>query len=112
VVAEGARRRGPVGGGRRRPRGGVVVREGGGRRGGGARKGGGEHGASPSVSTTPPATWRRGGGRSTEPVRLESHKHVINIIMGFRDMGCYTDPLNGPVRSPFYPPLISDNKSF
>jgi hypothetical protein len=22
---------------------------------------------------------------------LESHKHVINIIMGFRDMGCYTD---------------------
>jgi hypothetical protein len=21
---------------------------------------------------------------------LESHKHVINIIMGFRDMGCYT----------------------
>jgi hypothetical protein len=20
---------------------------------------------------------------------LESHKHVINIIMGFRDMGCY-----------------------
>jgi hypothetical protein len=23
---------------------------------------------------------------------LESHKHVINIIMGFRDMGCYTVP--------------------
>jgi hypothetical protein len=24
---------------------------------------------------------------------LESHKHVINIIMWFRDMGCYTvDP--------------------
>jgi hypothetical protein len=22
---------------------------------------------------------------------LESHKHVINIIMGFRDMGCYSD---------------------
>jgi hypothetical protein len=22
---------------------------------------------------------------------LESHKHVINIIMWFRDMGCYTD---------------------
>jgi hypothetical protein len=21
---------------------------------------------------------------------LESHKHVINIIMGFREMGCYT----------------------
>jgi hypothetical protein len=21
---------------------------------------------------------------------LESHKHVINIIMGFRDTGCYT----------------------
>jgi hypothetical protein len=21
---------------------------------------------------------------------LESHKHVINIIMGFRDMGCYS----------------------
>jgi hypothetical protein len=21
---------------------------------------------------------------------LGSHKHVINIIMGFRDMGCYT----------------------
>jgi hypothetical protein len=20
---------------------------------------------------------------------LESHKHLINIIMGFRDMGCY-----------------------
>jgi hypothetical protein len=24
---------------------------------------------------------------------LESHKHVINIIMGFRDMGCYTHAL-------------------
>jgi hypothetical protein len=24
---------------------------------------------------------------------LESHKHVINIIMWFRDMGCYTTPL-------------------
>jgi hypothetical protein len=24
---------------------------------------------------------------------LESHKHVINIIMGFRDMRCYTHPL-------------------
>jgi hypothetical protein len=24
---------------------------------------------------------------------LESHKHVINIIMGFRDMGCYRLPL-------------------
>jgi hypothetical protein len=23
---------------------------------------------------------------------LESHKHVINIIMGFRDMGCYRGP--------------------
>jgi hypothetical protein len=23
---------------------------------------------------------------------LESHKHVINIIMGFRDMGCYNPP--------------------
>jgi hypothetical protein len=23
---------------------------------------------------------------------LESHKHVINIIMGFRDMGCYRCP--------------------
>jgi hypothetical protein len=22
---------------------------------------------------------------------LESHKHVINIIMGFRDMGCYKE---------------------
>jgi hypothetical protein len=22
---------------------------------------------------------------------LESHKHVINIIMGFRDMGCYNE---------------------
>jgi hypothetical protein len=21
---------------------------------------------------------------------LESHKHVVNIIMGFRDMGCYS----------------------
>jgi hypothetical protein len=25
---------------------------------------------------------------------LESHKHVINIIMGFRDMGCYTAALS------------------
>jgi hypothetical protein len=24
---------------------------------------------------------------------LESHKHVISIIMGFRDTGCYTDHL-------------------
>jgi hypothetical protein len=24
---------------------------------------------------------------------LGSHKHVINIIMGFRDMGCYMLPL-------------------
>jgi hypothetical protein len=24
---------------------------------------------------------------------LESHKHVINIIMGFRDMRCYTHPI-------------------
>jgi hypothetical protein len=24
---------------------------------------------------------------------LESHKHVINIIMGFRDMGCYNSDL-------------------
>jgi hypothetical protein len=24
---------------------------------------------------------------------LESHKHVINIIMWFRDMGCYSVPL-------------------
>jgi hypothetical protein len=24
---------------------------------------------------------------------LESHKYVINIIMGFRDMGCYRLPL-------------------
>jgi hypothetical protein len=23
---------------------------------------------------------------------LESHKHVINIIMWFRDMGCYNPP--------------------
>jgi hypothetical protein len=23
---------------------------------------------------------------------LESHKHVINIIMWFRDMGCYKNP--------------------
>jgi hypothetical protein len=23
---------------------------------------------------------------------LESHKHVISLIMGFRDTGCYTDP--------------------
>jgi hypothetical protein len=28
---------------------------------------------------------------------LESHKHVISIIMGFRDTGCYNCPLyNGP----------------
>jgi hypothetical protein len=27
---------------------------------------------------------------------LESHKHVINIIMGFRDMGCYTYPASLP----------------
>jgi hypothetical protein len=26
---------------------------------------------------------------------LESHKHVINIIMGFRDMGCYRFFLSG-----------------
>jgi hypothetical protein len=25
---------------------------------------------------------------------LESHKHVINIIMGFRDMGCYNNRSN------------------
>jgi hypothetical protein len=25
---------------------------------------------------------------------LGSHKHVINIIMGFRDMGCYRDYSN------------------
>jgi hypothetical protein len=25
---------------------------------------------------------------------LESHKHVINIIMWFRDMGCYSRPLH------------------
>jgi hypothetical protein len=25
---------------------------------------------------------------------LESHKHVINIIMGFRDMGCYINDLH------------------
>jgi hypothetical protein len=24
---------------------------------------------------------------------LESHKHVISIIMGFRDTGCYTHTL-------------------
>jgi hypothetical protein len=24
--------------------------------------------------------------------QLGSHKHVINIIMGFRDMGCYRTP--------------------
>jgi hypothetical protein len=24
---------------------------------------------------------------------LESHKHVISIIMGFRDTGCYNDNL-------------------
>jgi hypothetical protein len=30
---------------------------------------------------------------------LESHKHVINIIMGFRDMGCYTDTLCRGARS-------------
>jgi hypothetical protein len=24
---------------------------------------------------------------------LGSHKHVINIIMGFRDMGCYIGPI-------------------
>jgi hypothetical protein len=23
---------------------------------------------------------------------LESHKHVISIIMGFRDTGCYSSP--------------------
>jgi hypothetical protein len=27
---------------------------------------------------------------------LESHKHVINIIMGFRDMGCYSRPSSAP----------------
>jgi hypothetical protein len=26
---------------------------------------------------------------------LESHKHVINIIMRFRDMGCYSSPEAG-----------------
>jgi hypothetical protein len=26
---------------------------------------------------------------------LESHKHMINIIMGFRDMGCYSDDAEG-----------------
>jgi hypothetical protein len=26
---------------------------------------------------------------------LESHKHVINVIMWFRDMGCYTFLLAG-----------------
>jgi hypothetical protein len=26
---------------------------------------------------------------------LGSHKHVINIIMWFRDMGCYNHPLFG-----------------
>jgi hypothetical protein len=25
---------------------------------------------------------------------LESHKHVISIIMGFRDTGCYTSSLS------------------
>jgi hypothetical protein len=28
---------------------------------------------------------------------LESHKHVINIIMGFRDMGCYSYTLDFPI---------------
>jgi hypothetical protein len=27
---------------------------------------------------------------------LESHKHVINIIMWFRDMGCYSDEASLP----------------
>jgi hypothetical protein len=27
---------------------------------------------------------------------LESHKHVINIIMWFRDMGCYIDDETRP----------------
>jgi hypothetical protein len=26
---------------------------------------------------------------------LESHKHVISIIMGFRDTGCYTGSRGG-----------------
>jgi hypothetical protein len=39
---------------------------------------------------------------------LESHKHVISIIMGFRDTGCYTtpgatSPGAGPMGSP--PPI-------
>jgi hypothetical protein len=32
---------------------------------------------------------------------LESHKHVINIIMGFRDMGCYNHSLSAEYRSYF-----------
>jgi hypothetical protein len=46
---------------------------------------------------------------------LGSHKHVINIIMGFRDMRCYTHhpavllpavnlpPSHSPTPEPFYP---------
>jgi hypothetical protein len=30
---------------------------------------------------------------------LESHKHVINIIMGFRDMGCYRCDTSLPTAS-------------
>jgi hypothetical protein len=33
---------------------------------------------------------------------LESHKHVINIIMGFRDMGCYNRLCHA------LPPLINN----
>jgi hypothetical protein len=39
---------------------------------------------------------------------LESHKHVINIIMGFRDMGCYIRRHPIPVSRP-YAPLPSFN---
>jgi hypothetical protein len=45
---------------------------------------------------------------------LESHKHVINIIMGFRDMGCYIVAANsdshgvaGGERIELYLPIIS-----
>jgi hypothetical protein len=37
---------------------------------------------------------------------LGSHKHVINIIMWFRDMGCYSHPLNRRLRG-YYRDLVA-----
>jgi hypothetical protein len=38
---------------------------------------------------------------------LGSHKHVINIIMWFRDMGCYNDALGvAPIPAALPPPHV------